>query len=269
MENKQPQIILNADDFGKSPTRNKAIDDAFKQHLIHSAGLIVTGQYLQEAVDLAKRGGYIDQLHIHFNLSANLLHENSDDRPLTVELQKDPFFCENGKFKQYRGLNSRFSDVGKWKEVYNELSAQFEKFISVTQGEANLSHVDFHLWYNLMWPVSIALRHFTKVYHIKSVRYIGIHQRNKIRLRLIQLISQIPFVNSIPATNIDYFLSNSASIHRCKVIELYCHPNYKDGVLLDDSPSYLKHGRNALANNIRQLKEAGYCSFISWNDILV
>ena len=47
------RVILNADDFGKSPQRNQAIDDAFKQGLINSAGLIVTGQYLQEAIDYA------------------------------------------------------------------------------------------------------------------------------------------------------------------------------------------------------------------------
>ena len=45
------KIILNADDFGKSVERNRAIDDSFKQGLIRSAGLIVTGKHLQEAVD--------------------------------------------------------------------------------------------------------------------------------------------------------------------------------------------------------------------------
>jgi predicted glycoside hydrolase/deacetylase ChbG (UPF0249 family) len=77
------RIIINADDFGKSAERNRAIDDSFKQGLINSAGLIVTGRYLQDAVDKAFEGGYVEKLHIHFNLSANLLHENSDDIPLT------------------------------------------------------------------------------------------------------------------------------------------------------------------------------------------
>ena len=51
------QIIINADDFGKSLERNRAIDDAFKQGLICSAGLIVTGKFVQSAVNQANEGG--------------------------------------------------------------------------------------------------------------------------------------------------------------------------------------------------------------------
>lgn len=36
------RVILNADDFGKSPRRNQAVNDAFKYGFITSAGLIVT-----------------------------------------------------------------------------------------------------------------------------------------------------------------------------------------------------------------------------------
>lgn len=115
------KIILNADDFGKSPERNRAVDDSFKMGLIRSAGLIVTGKHLQEAVDYMKRGGYVQHVHLHFNLSANLLHEDSDDMPLTKDMKRDPFFCKNGKFKNYNGLPKKFSSIRKWKVVYKEI----------------------------------------------------------------------------------------------------------------------------------------------------
>lgn len=51
------KVFLSADDFGRSPNRNKAIDESFKKGLIKSAGLIVTGQYLQDAVSQINRGG--------------------------------------------------------------------------------------------------------------------------------------------------------------------------------------------------------------------
>ncbi len=51
------QVFVSADDFGRSLNRNKAIDESFKNGLIKSAGLIVTGQYLQDAVNLINRGG--------------------------------------------------------------------------------------------------------------------------------------------------------------------------------------------------------------------
>ena len=170
------KIILNADDFGKSVERNRAIDDSFKQRLIRSAGLIVTGKHLQEAVNYMDKGGYVENIHLHMNLSTNLLHEDSDDIPLTEAMRKDAFFCKDGKFKKYNGLPQRFSDIRKWRIVYQELVAQYNKFVEVTNGKADYKHIDFHLWYNLTWPVSVALRLFTKRFNIESVRYIAIHQ---------------------------------------------------------------------------------------------
>ena len=259
-------IILNADDFGKSVSRNRAIDNSFKQGLICSAGLIVTGKHLSEAVDYMKYGGYFERVHLHFNLSANLLHEDSEDKPLTDAIKRDIFFCKDGKFKKYRGLPKNPVTIRKWKKVYDELVAQYNKFIEVTEGKANNSHVDFHLWYNLTWPVSVALNLFTWKYKIKSVRYIGIHQKS-IRYRLFRWLSWNPRVKSYPATNIDYYLSKYNTIGTKKVIELYCHPNYKDGVFLDDSPSYLKHDRQPMEQQIQKLKELRDIEFVSWEDL--
>lgn len=59
------QIIINADDFGKSPGRNMAIHDSFIQGLISSAGLIVTGKYLPEAIALMNEGGYVEKVYLH------------------------------------------------------------------------------------------------------------------------------------------------------------------------------------------------------------
>jgi predicted glycoside hydrolase/deacetylase ChbG (UPF0249 family) len=260
------QIILNADDFGKSIARNKAIDDSFKQGLISSTGLIVTGKHLSDAVEYMKRGGYTERVHLHFNLSANLLHDNSEDTPLTEAMKRDSFFCKDGKFMKYRGLSKRPSTIGKWKIVYRELVAQYNKFKEVTEGKCDNSHVDFHLWYNLTWPVSLALNLFTWKYKIKSVRYIGIHQKS-IRFRLFRWMSWNPRVKSYPATNIDYYLSKYNTIGTKKVIELYCHPNYIDGVFLDDSPSYLKHDRQPMEQQIQKLKELRDVEFVSWEDL--
>lgn len=262
------RVIVNADDFGKSPGRNQAIDDAFKLGLINSAGMIVTGQYLQEAMDYAIRGDYVNRLHLHFNLSANLLHENSNDIPLTEKMRMDAFFCEGGKFRKYSGLPKRFSDIKKWRIVYHELMAQFKRFKAITQGKADYRHVDFHLWYNLTWPVSFALNLFTRRYKIKSVRYYGLHQKNKRRYFFFRLLSWNPWVKYIPSTNIDYFLTKFQSLSEYKTIELYCHPNYKDGIFLDDSPSYLKHERQPLEKHIRALRGIEDVQFLSWEDII-
>lgn len=261
------KIILNADDFGKSPERNRAVHDAFAQGLISSAGLIVTGRYLPEAIELAKAGKYMDKLHLHFNLSANQIQENSDDAPLTDEMRKDTFFCKDQKFLKYHGLPKRIDTIRKWKLVYRELVAQYELFKKVTEGKADYKHVDFHLWYNLTWSVSIALNLFTRRYNIESVRYWGIHQMSRRRYKVFRLLSWNNRIKYIPATNIDYFLSKKDSISQYNVMEVYCHPHYKDGVFLDDSPSYLHHVRQPLPKHMQKLKGIEDVEFISWKDV--
>ena len=263
------KIILNADDFGKSPGRNLAIHDSFSQGLICSAGLIVTGKHLPEAIELAKEGKYMDKLHLHFNLSANLLQENSEDAPLTEAMRKDSFFCKDGRFKKYNGLPHRFSDIRKRKTVYHEMVAQYEKFKEITDGKANYKHIDFHLWYNLTWPVSIALNTFTRKYKIESVRYIGLHQMNNRKYKLFRKIGQSLGVKCVPATNIDYYLSKNQMFIGFPLIELYCHPNYKNEVFLDDSPSYLKHDRQPMQKQIQMLKELRNVEFVSWEDFIL
>ncbi|MBR4338248.1 MAG: ChbG/HpnK family deacetylase [Bacteroidaceae bacterium] len=260
------KVILNADDFGKSLSRNRAINDSFKQGLIYSAGLIVTGKHLQNAIDYMMEGKYVESTHLHVNLSANLLQEDSEDAPLTDAMRKDPFFCKDGKFKKYKGLPHRISDIRKWKIVYEEIVAQYNKFFEETQGRGNIEHVDFHLWYNLTFPVALALNFFTWKYKIKSVRYIGIHQKS-IKFKLFRWLSWNPRVKSIPATNIDYYLSKRRSLAQEPIIELYCHPNYKEEVFLDDSPSYLKHERQPMQKQIQMLKELDSVEFISWESI--
>lgn len=262
------KVIVNADDFGKSLERNRAIDDSFMQGLISCAGLIVTGKYLQDAVKLINEGGYCDRIHLHLNLSANLLHEGSEDAPLTDAMRKDSFFCsEDGKFRPYKGLPTKLSSVRKWKVVYRELVAQYDKFIEVTEGKGDYSHIDFHLWYNLCWPVSVALNLFTWRYRIKSVRYIGLHQINNKRFRLYRAVSWNPRVEYIPATNIDYFLTLYQSLTRYGIMELYCHPHYKDGIMLDDSPSYLKHERLPMLNQVQKLRGLGNIEYVNWSDL--
>lgn len=260
------KIILNADDFGRSLERNRAIDDSFKQGLIKSAGLIVTGKDLQDAVSLMRESGYQEHIHLHFNLSTSMRDGDSEDAPLSESMRNDSFYCENGRFRPYKRLPAHFTSITKWRIVYRELVAQYNKFKEVTKGEADYSHIDFHLWYNLTWPVALALNLFTWKYSIKSVRYIGEHQKMHRRFRILRAISWNPRVKSIPATNIDYFLSNRESMGKYSIIELYCHPHYKDGVFLDDSPSYLKHERQPMTKQIQSLKAFEPLEFISWED---
>lgn len=260
------KLILNADDFGKSPGRNQAIHDSFRQELITAAGLIVTGRYLDDAVRMATDGGYTDKLHVHFNLSTNQPQEGSQDAPLTDEMKTDRFFCNADGLFVNRGLPYNPGSILKWKMIYRELVAQYEKFKEVTDGKADYRHVDFHLWYNLTMPASIALNLFTRNYDIETVRFCALHHRTTLRGIICRPLTWNSRVKYIPATNIDYFITKLEQMKQYDVMEIYCHPHYKDGIFLDDSPSYLKHDRQPMMTNINQLRAVEGIEYVTWQN---
>lgn len=261
------KIILNADDFGKSREQNEAIDASFREGFISSAGLIITARYMQDAVNKAITGGYLDKLHLHVNLSSGRLFLETDYLPLTEAMRNNPFTGSNGNLLYVEKKTFRFLSIFAFKRVYSEIEAQYKKFIEITQGKGVYKHLDFHLWYNLTWPVSIALFFFTRKYHIESVRYIGIHDHHNIKKKLFRLCSWDPNCKNIPSTNIDYYLSKSDLSDKYSILELYCHPCYKDGVLLDDSQSYLKHERKTMQYHAQKLTEINVVKFVSWKDL--
>lgn len=260
------RIFLNADDFGKRKETNRAIDDAFKQNLICSAGLIVTGVFLMDAVQMIEEGDYWDRIHLHINLSRLVRFIDPEDKPLSARIKKCRLYCSDGKFLRYRGLHSRLPDILCWRAVYQEIAAQYEYFMKISHGRGNIHHVDFHLWYNLTWPVSLALYFFTKKYKIKSVRYIGAHQERSMRNRLFCFLSRDHNVKSYKCTNIDYYLTNPQEFASEKDIEIYCHPDYIDGEFIDNSASYCNHKKNPLLENIALLRKCEGLTFVSWKD---
>ncbi len=262
------QVFLSADDFGRSPNRNKAIDESFKKGLIKSAGLIVTGQYLQDAVNYINSGDYVNHVHCHINLSGNVEGENTQDIPLTDRMKRDKTFCKEGMFRTFYGIPKSPKYIVKFIKVYKELAAQYNKFLEITGGKGNRNHIDFHLWYNLFWPTAVALNIFTLTHRIKSVRYIGIHHEHhpKKLYRIIRKFSWNPFVSSYHSSNIDGFLSKPEWFDKYKSFELYCHPDSVDGKLLDNSISYFGNEKQLLETNIELLKENQEIELVSWAD---
>lgn len=185
------------------------------------------------------------------------------DRPLTEIMAKDSSFCKDGLYRPYTTLPNRPKDIFKFHVVYKELCAQYNMFLSVTEGKGNRYHIDFHLWYNLTWPVAIALNLFTWTHRIKSVRYIGFHQERS-RRRFFRLLSWNPFVRSYRSSNIDGFLTQPDRFDKDACFELYCHPDYMDGVLMDNSISYFGNDKRSMETHISMLKDRGDLELVSW-----
>ena len=250
-------VILNADDFGKSLEQNQAIDEAFKQGFVRSVGLIVTEQYLQDAINKARTGGYIKNLHLHFNLSKKLsrlpLSENDDTAILN----------DNKSQKQV----NHFLSIKQLSSIYRELVTQYDYFIEVTNGEANYRHIDFHVWANLSWPVCLLLNLFSWKFHIKTVRYWAIAKKKKTKYKLYRILSWNPFVKSIPACSFFYFLTQRLTLSKSRTIEIFCHPIFKNGELIDGTSSYIKYEKKSLSKLMQDMKKYKDVEFVSWEDI--
>lgn len=260
------KVIVSADDFGRSKERNRAIDLAFKKGLIESAALMVSTDFTQEAIWKAKMGGYISKLHCHLNLCSE--GQTNYTYALSEAIGEDNMFCNNRIFHDYNYLKygriAYFNSIIKFWVVYKELCAQYDCFRKLTENKANNSHIDFHRYYNLQFPVALALGLFSYTHRIKSIRYYGMHHGK--RAHLFKMLSYNPFVSFFRACNIDFFLNNISKFSDNEIVECYVHPDIVDGILLDNSNSVYGHHKESLERNITMLEEMNIVR-ISWKDI--
>lgn len=129
------KLIINGDDFGKSPEVNEAIICAFKAGTLTSCSLMVTGQAFEDAVRLAREhDGLAVGLHLVTVQGRAVLP------PTEIPMLVDP----EGRFPDsptWAGLKYYFSRQAR-RQLTRELTAQFEKFQATGLG---MSHVDSHL----------------------------------------------------------------------------------------------------------------------------
>ncbi|MBR4560702.1 MAG: ChbG/HpnK family deacetylase, partial [Bacteroidales bacterium] len=263
------KIIVCADDFGRSQERNKAIDEAFRLGLIKSAGLLVNAKYTQEAVDLALAGGYIQHLHPHFNIVSGDLSGFS--HPLSKKMLKNKAFCNNGDFRRHdRASRGSYANIFLSSVVFDELEQQYLLFQKLTDGKGNDKHIDFHLWNNYRFPVSIAISRLIKKYNILSYRRQGLqHNRGAKKIFRIfssRLCSNANCIMNIPSSCVDWFLHTKEQ-YSDDVIEAYVHPDYIDGVLMDNTCPVYSKKRFPINDHIDKLKEAYGSDIISWIEV--
>lgn len=142
----QVKVIINGDDFGKSPEVNEAIIGAFLVGTLTSCSLMVTGEAFEDAVRLA---GEHDGLAVGLHLVT--VQGKSVLPPVEIPLLVD----HEGYFPDsptQAGLRYYFSRSAR-QQLACELAAQFEKFHATG---LRLSHVDSHLHMHVH-PVIFAL----------------------------------------------------------------------------------------------------------------
>lgn len=193
---------------------------------------------------------------------------SGNSKPLTDEFAQCSVFCENGEFR-----HPFYNKLDFWKYIditYRELEAQYLRFRELTDGKGNLLHLDVHLYNNRSYPFAVAYKKLIDKYKIKSARYFGVHHRTQ---RYPAKEERRLFFSSLlcgkkalvtKSCNVDYYLTRQNEFQLDDLVELYVHPDYVDGVLMDNTESVFGHDRKPLKEQIEALKASGEVELISW-----
>lgn len=211
----------------------------------------------------------MDNLHCHFNVVGGAI--GGYQKPLTKEILRDKYICDGKDFLEYSGKRlcgkRGLSRILYFIPILKELEAQYKEFLRITGGAANNKHIDFHLYYNLNFPVAIALNIFTIKYHIRTVRYIGEHLKKSKRMKLLWFLGSNPRTKTYSACNIDYYLQTKHNFSYSDIIELYVHPDMVNNQLLDNSVSEFGNPKRNIVDNIRLLTTDNEINFMSWSQV--
>ena len=128
------KIIVNADDFGLNERNSKAIAEAFDKGLITDTTVLANGEYLDEALTLAREKGFFKKLGVHLNLT--------EGEPLTEDIKGCPRFVTDGRFNKVYNQN-RTSPLKKAEKaaIEKELDAQISR---LEAAGVKLTHADSH-----------------------------------------------------------------------------------------------------------------------------
>ena len=233
------KLIISADDFGISPSVNRAIVDAFANHLITNTTLMVNMPYADEAIELAKANDFWDKVGLHINLI--------EGKPLNSNICKNRYF---GSPDQKEFGDNRLSFINRFilprqvgNEIYKEVELQIQKFM---QYEPYYLHVDSHKHMHTNWSIYKMCKPLFLKYSIKSVRLTRNFYKYKNPKKCTpKNIYKNIYNNDICRhnwSNVDLFGSfdeflelqkRNPEMLNEKRIELMCHPDYIDGKLVN------------------------------------
>lgn len=261
---------MQADDFGRSHEMNAAIDYAIRQGLVCSTALLMGSEFTQEAIEMADRGGYLQNVHCHLNLDG-CRSVGNHFVPLNENYKKSRF-CKDGEFSTYSYYKAdyyKYSDV-----ILEELETQYLRFKELTNDQANYEHLDFHCYGNYSPPVSKAYRDLIRKYGVKTARFFGEHDRFcRLPSRKRSMVRRAVFFFAernracvVKSSKIEYFLMHPELFKDESVVELYVHPEYREGLLIDKTNSLIGADYKPLEEHIRLVKETGNTEFFSWED---
>ena len=153
-------ITINADDFGHSAPRTKAIVDCCEKGLINRTTLMVNMPDCESAVEESRSNGFSDRVGLHLNFTEGF--------PLTDEIKRFRRFCNpDGSFVMRHPFVGLPYVGAERAAVKTEILAQVRKYKSF---DLPLMHCDGHHHIQSRWPMAEVLFPILKAEGFKSFR---------------------------------------------------------------------------------------------------
>ena len=228
------QYVINADDYGRDKETSKAIVKAFNLRLINRTTVMVNMDYFDEAYNDSINNGFSAFVGLHLNLTTGW--------PLTERIKHINLFCDesgrfNGKLMQ-NAFNRLMPLSGEAKEaVYEEIEAQFRKYIAYYGNQGSTYHMDshHHVHKNLsILPICLKM---VKKYNFQSIRFakttgsfVNCCYNKLVNKAIIGATGQTYYHLF---DSVKDFIMRGQSIGLNDYYEVECHPREKNGVLYD------------------------------------
>lgn len=222
------EIIINADDFGESSAKNRAISEAFNRGWITSATIMANGDAFEEACQLARDNKLVDRIGVHINLYSG--------KPLTENLLKyRRLINRDGEFE----LSFRAGRKRNWlpltpfekKALFDEISAQINRCRCYG---LPIIHADSHHHQHnelTIFPVMVHALRANNVCYLRPLRNMGtgISRLKHLYKKLINMQLQRSRLMGVDLFGeIDDFIVCQPWLVKGRHyrVELMCHPQY-------------------------------------------
>jgi len=214
----------------RSRDHNLAILEAFKNELISSTTIMANMKEFENALEIIKKYDLNGKVGIHLNIS--------EGRPLTDEIKKYNFFCdENGNFTNKKNDVTQLIKLPCNKGIQAlkaELNAQINKCINCG---LTLTHADSHNDKHIQPYMFMLLSSVLKDNNINKVRIARISYQNKLSIKSVyRKFYNFHIRNYFKMGVADCLMISDDIEHlksRNKVIELMCHLSLKNGVIME------------------------------------
>ncbi|MEN6350842.1 MAG: ChbG/HpnK family deacetylase [Syntrophomonas sp.] len=224
------EIIINADDFGESAQKNRAIIQSFNQGLVSSTTIMANGEAFEEACQLAHENGLVKRIGVHVNLFTG--------QPLTEMIKHCPRLCNtDGEFDFKLKIANRnwlpmspVERIALFQEISEQINLCRKNGLSIFHAD---SHHHQHNELSII-PVMVNAVRGNNISYLRPLRNMGggICGPKMCYKRILNYRLRL---NGMMGVDLFGDIDDFAAHQHCLVqnrhyrIELMCHPQYDTG----------------------------------------